>query len=69
MPSPTIRLKFEIYVNNNWKAGEIWIAVGDWYAWSSYTARYAPWETAAGGVFHPSGWVTVTIPLSQFHPG
>ena len=62
-------LKFEIYVNNNWKAGEIWIAVGDWYVWSSYTARYAPWETAPGGVFHPSGWITVTIPLTQFIQG
>jgi hypothetical protein len=62
-------LKFEIYVLNNWKAGEIWIAVGDWYAWSSYTARYAPWETAPGGVFHPSGWTTVTIPLTQFIQG
>jgi len=65
----TYSLKFEIYVANNWKAGEIWIAVGDWYVWSSYTARYAPWETASGGVFHPSGWTTVTIPLNQFIQG
>jgi hypothetical protein len=62
-------LKFEVYVANNWKGGEIWIAVGDWYVWSSYTARYAPWETAPGGVYHPSGWTTVTIPLNQFIQG
>jgi hypothetical protein len=62
-------LKFELYVANDWKAGEIWIAVGDWYAWSSFTARYAPWETAPGGIFHPSGWTTVTIPLTQFIAG
>jgi hypothetical protein len=62
-------LKFEIYVTNNWKGGEIWIAVGDWYKWTSYIARYAPWQTAPGGVYHPSGWTTVTIPLTQLING
>ncbi len=62
-------LKFEIYVAKPWSAGEIWIAVGDWYGWSSYTARYAPWSTAQGGKYQPTGWVTVTIPLSQFIQG
>lgn len=62
-------LKFEVYVKTVWSAGSIWIAVGDWYGWSSYTARYAPWETATGGKYQPSGWVTVTIPLSQFISG
>ncbi len=62
-------LKFEVYVKTTWSTGEIWIAVGGWYGWSSYTARYAPWETAAGGKYKPSGWVTVTIPLSQFISG
>jgi len=62
-------LKFEIYVANDWKAGEIWISVGDWYKWNSFTARYAPWVTAPGGIFHPSGWTTVTIPLTQFIAG
>ena len=62
-------LKFELYVASPWSKGSIWIAVGGWYGWSSYTARYAPWESATGGVFKPSGWVTVTIPLSQFIKG
>ena len=62
-------LKFEIFVKTTWSTGEIWIAVGDWYGWSSYTARYAPWETATGGKYQPTGWVTVTIPLSQFITG
>jgi Surface glycan-binding protein B xyloglucan binding domain len=62
-------LKFEIYVASPWKAGEIWIAVGDWYDWTSYTARYAPWDTAAGGTYQPTGWTTVTIPLTQFITG
>ncbi len=59
-------LKFEVYTATPWKAGEIWILMGDWYGWSHYMARYAPWTTAPGGVFQPSGWVTATIPLSQF---
>jgi hypothetical protein len=62
-------LKFEVYVKTTWAKGEIWIAVGGWYGWSSYTARYAPWETATGGKFQPAGWVTVTIPLTQFITG
>jgi hypothetical protein len=62
-------MKFEVYVKTVWTKGSIWIAVGDWYGWSSYTARYAPWETADGGKYQPSGWVTVTIPLSQFISG
>ena len=62
-------LKFELYVVTPWKAGELWIAVGDWYGWSSYTARFAPWETAPGNSYKPDGWVTITIPLTQFITG
>ena len=62
-------LKFELYVASPWTKGELWISLGDWYGWSSYTARYAPWETADGNTFQPSGWVTVTIPLTQFIKG
>lgn len=62
-------LKFEVYVKTVWTAGSIWIAVGDWYGWSSFTARYAPWETVPGGKYQPTGWVTVTIPLTQFISG
>jgi hypothetical protein len=58
-------LKFEVYTTMPWTAGEIWIMMGDWYAWHNYMARYAPWTTAAKGVFQPSEWTTVTIPLSQ----
>jgi hypothetical protein len=62
-------LKFEVYVKTVWSVGEVWIAVGDWYGWSSYAARYAPWTTAPGGKYQPTGWVTVTIPLTQFIMG
>jgi hypothetical protein len=62
-------LKFEYFVKSTWSAGEIWIAVGGWYGWSSYTARFAPWESAPGGKLQPSGWQTATIPLTDFHKG
>ncbi len=62
-------LKFEFFVKTTWSAGEIWIAVGGWYVWSSYTARFAPWETAPGGKYLPSGWVTATVPLTNFVKG
>ena len=65
-------LKFEVYVKTVWSAGEIWISVGDWYTWKdagNYTARYAPWTDASiapNGKYQPTGWITATIPLSQF---
>src|SRR6185312_624416 len=62
-------LKFEIYVASPWSKGELWISVGDWYTWQSYTARYAPWESTSNGTYFPSGWQTVTIPLTSFHNG
>lgn len=62
-------LKFEIYVASPWSKGEIWISVGDWYDWTSYTARYAPWANVSSGTFQPAGWTTVTIPLPDFITG
>jgi hypothetical protein len=64
-------LKFEIYTKVPWTAGAIWIAVGDWNSgWKSYTARYAPWSLpSANGKFDSKGWVTVTVPLTNFITG
>lgn len=62
-------MKFEVYVATPWTAGELWIALGGWYGWNSYTARFAPWETAPNNKYQPSGWVTVTIPLKNFIKG
>jgi len=62
-------MKFEVFVASPWSKGEIWVSVGDWYTWSSYTARYAPWEGTATGTYNPVGWQTVTIPLSNFISG
>jgi hypothetical protein len=59
-------LKFEIFVAAPWTAGELWVMGGDWYGWQHCVARYAPWTSAPGGKFQPTGWTTVTIPLNQF---
>lgn len=62
-------LKFEAYVKKPWSAGAVWIAIGGWYGWTQYAARYAPWESAPSGKYQTSGWVTVTIPLTQMLAG
>src|SRR6185437_3845054 len=58
-------LKFEVYVKGSWKAGSIYVMMGDWYGWKGYLAKYAPWTTDPSGNFSPGHWVTATIPLSQ----
>jgi len=58
-------LKFEVYVKGSWKAGAIYVMMGDWYGWKGYLARYAPWTTDPNANFSPGAWVTATIPLSQ----
>ena len=58
-------LKFELFVASPWSKGEIWILVGDWFAWTSYSYRFAPWDTTASGTYNPTGWTTITIPLTQ----
>lgn len=62
-------LKFEVFVKKPWSAGAIWITPGGWYGWDGYAARYAPWETDPSGKYQTTGWVTVTIPLSQMLSG
>jgi hypothetical protein len=59
-------LKFEVYVAQPWSAGAIYVLMGGWYGWRNYVARYAPWSSTEGGTFQPAGWVTATIPLTQF---
>lgn len=56
-------LKFEVFVKDNWTAGNIWIAPG-WADWA-FIAEYAPWKKT--GSYRSTGWETVTIPLSEFH--
>ncbi|MHA4810975.1 glycan-binding surface protein [Flavitalea flava] len=62
-PIGNYAMKFEANVKN-WTAGSIWVGTSfpDW----SYLAEFAPWKKATGGKFSSNGWITVTIPLSQF---
>lgn len=60
-------VKFEIAVPSAtpWTGGSIFVAVN--YSFN-YIARYRPWINGAGKItpFSTTGWVTVTIPLSNF---
>ena len=60
-------LKFEAYVNFDWKAGGVYITTDT--AGGSYLYEWAPWRVASSGVYHPSGWVTVTVPLTSIKTG
>src|SRR4029077_20751901 len=42
---------------------------GGWYGWRTYTGQFAPWTTEASGVYQPTGWTTINIPLLQFITG
>ncbi|HTE26648.1 glycan-binding surface protein [Flavitalea sp.] len=56
-------LKFEVFIKTPWKNGTILIRnEGSW----KYTARYAPWLNSPNGTYSNSGWVTVSIPLTEF---
>lgn len=60
-------VKFEISVPQStpWTGGSIYVAVN--YSFN-YIGLYRPWINAAGKItpFTTNGWVTVTIPLSNF---
>lgn len=66
LPIANYALKFELFIRKPWSSGAIWILMGDWYAWHNYMTEYEPWLTAPGGVVAPTGWQTVTIPLTKF---
>ena len=60
-------LKFEAYVNFDWKAGGVYFTTNS--TGGNYLYEWAPWQNAPGGIYHPSGWFTVTIPLSSIVAG
>lgn len=63
-------LKFEAYVNFDWKAGGIYITPNNGsIGGGSFIYEWAPWQNAPGGVYHPSGWITVTVPLTSIRAG
>jgi hypothetical protein len=62
-PIADYALKFEVFIKEPWSAGNILIRIdGSW----KYTARYEPWKKETTGVYRTNGWVTVTIPLTEF---
>ncbi|RYE32643.1 MAG: hypothetical protein EOP42_09190 [Sphingobacteriaceae bacterium] len=58
-------LKFEINVKEPWKAGTIMIRRDESGGWG-FLARYEPWKASTTGSFSTNGWITVTIPFTQF---
>jgi len=60
-------VKFEVSVPQStpWVGGSIFVAVNYGF---TYIARYRPWINAAGKAtpFTTKGWITVTVPLSNF---
>ena len=60
-------VKFEISVPKStpWSGGSIFVAVNYGF---NYIGLYRPWVNAAGKItpFTTTGWVTVTVPLSNF---
>jgi hypothetical protein len=62
-PLASYAVKFEMSLKQPWSAGSFYI-VKD-YDWT-YLARYEPWTTNGGAPVTTNGWVTVTIPLTQF---
>ncbi len=62
-PLSSYALKFEMSLRQPWSAGSFYI-VKD-YDWT-YLARFEPWTSNGGAPVTTNGWVTVTIPLTQF---
>jgi hypothetical protein len=61
-PLASYALKFEMNLRLPWNGASFYI-VKD-YSWT-YLARFEPWKVS-GAAVTTSGWVTVTIPLTQF---
>lgn len=65
-PPANYALKFEMSVKVPWTAGSLMVAINGNF---NYLARYAPWEKTSDGQFKTNGWITVSIPLSDFLGG
>jgi hypothetical protein len=65
-PLADYALKFEISTKVPWTGGSLLIAPNGNF---NYLARYAPWETTSSKQFVTNGWVTATIPLTEFKRG
>lgn len=58
-------IKFEIFVKEPWEAGVMRI-VPSTLSTPTYTALYKPWALTSTQKFVTEGWVTATIPLTDF---
>lgn len=70
---PNAALKFEVYVVQPWSAGALQMIFTPWATsgTNSYIANatkprglWSPWKNT--GTFKTDGWITVTVPLSEF---
>ncbi|MGH2642941.1 MAG: glycan-binding surface protein, partial [Chitinophagaceae bacterium] len=62
-PPGNYALKFQMYVLIPWTAGSLETVIAGNF---SYMATYAPWQQTTNGTFITNGWITVSIPLSNF---
>lgn len=67
-------MKFEAYVVNDWSGGYMQLIFSPWSTSNNSVnsndnlARgfWRPWSSADGGVYNTEGWITVSVPLSDF---
>jgi Surface glycan-binding protein B xyloglucan binding domain/IPT/TIG domain len=62
-PAVNYAMKFEIYVKEAWSNGVLMIGPPPNDTWV-YMYRFEPWKTIPD--FKTTGWITVTVPLSEF---
>jgi len=65
-PPANYALKFQVFVKNPWSNGSIHIVINGNFG---YWATWAPWQQTDSKTFQTSGWITVSIPLSNIKDG
>ncbi|MGB4413545.1 MAG: glycan-binding surface protein [Paludibacter sp.] len=65
--SDQVAVQMDIYVEGEWKSGDIRFVVADGYGASRYCMIYAPWESQGKRVpfVNPGHWFTITLPFSN----
>lgn len=59
-------IKFEIFVKVPWESGVMRVVHSTLSGKPTHTALYKPWSTSPSKTYQTTGWVTVTIPLTDF---
>lgn len=62
-PAANYAMKFDIYVKEAWSTGVLLIGPPPNDTWV-YMHRYEPWKATPD--FKTNGWITVTVPISEF---